>query len=473
MSASEPSSGLKTNTATPSNRNTTSETTVIAVTFSSFFTRMTSGNLLSRAARPIGKDDQVASVLPRDCTLTAGDYARQRWPALTPNARARAVAESVTLAITARAAELRAAGHDIISLSAGEPDFPTPPAVAQAGVAAIEAGQTRYTATSGLPELRRGATGWLRREFDLVYDQDEVMVCAGAKAGLHMALAAIIEPGDPVCLLAPFWVSYPDLVRVAGGEPVVVDAVPEQGFVHTGAQLAAAAAKSGARGVLLNYPNNPSGAVPTRAQILELVDAALARGMWILSDEIYASMIYGGVEHVSPASFDHARASTLVVNGATKSHSFTGWRLAFLAGPAEIIAAAGRIQSQVLGNPCTISQHAAIAICAGDFTAECARRVAAFDERRRYVVEQIEAIDGVSITPPQGAFYALADIRAICQRRGTDDLQIAAQLLDEVGLALVPGSAFAIPGFIRLSYAASMEQLQEGTARLRRFLESN
>jgi aspartate aminotransferase len=383
------------------------------------------------------------------------------------------VAESATLAITARAAALRAAGRDVISLSAGEPDFPTPPEVARAGVAAIESGQTRYTATSGIPELRAAAAGWLQREFGVAYSAEEVMVCAGAKAGLHMALTTIVEPGDRVCLLAPLWVSYPDLVRVAGGEPVILDPVPEQGFVHTGAQLDAAARRSGARGVLLNFPNNPSGAVPTRAQVGELVDAALANGMWILSDEIYASMIYGDAQHTSPASFAAARAATLVVNGATKSHSFTGWRLAFLAGPAELIAAAGRIQSQVLGNPCTISQQAALAICNGDFRQELPRRLRAFDERRQLVVDQLSALADVRITPPQGAFYALADVREICRRRGADDVELARRLLEEEGLALVPGSAFAIPGFLRLSYAASMPQLRAGLERLRRFLQAS
>ncbi len=390
---------------------------------------------------------------------------------LTPNARARAVVESATLAITARAAELRAAGHDVVSLSAGEPDFRTPDDVARAGISAIEEGQTKYTATSGLPALRKAATEWMHREFGLEYDPAEVMATAGAKAGLHMTLTALLEPGDRVLLPAPYWVSYPDLIRVAGGEPVDLAPVPEQGFVHTGAQIAAAAAETGARGIILNFPNNPSGAVPSREQMREIVDAIVERDMWIISDEIYAAVRYGENEHVSPASFAEARDRTVVVLGATKSHSFTGWRLAFVGGPQELIAAAGRIQSQVLGNPCTVSQHAAIAICKGDHRDELARRLDAFDERRLFLVEGINAIEGLSLAPPSGAFYALVDARPVCEQRGIDDLELSRRLLEDEYLAVVPGSAFAIPGFIRLSYAASVDRLQEGLERLRRFAE--
>jgi aspartate aminotransferase len=398
-----------------------------------------------------------------------GILRRLSMAALTPNARAAAVAESATLAITARAAEMLAAGQDVVSLSAGEPDFPTPADVARAGVRAIESGDTRYTATSGLPELRRAAAEWLGRQFGLRYSPREVMVTAGAKAALHMALTAIVSPGDPVLLLAPYWVSYPDLVRIAGGEPVVLPPVPEQGFVHTRAQIEAAARRTGARGILLNYPNNPSGAVPTREQMAEIVAACAACDLWIVSDEIYATMTYDGRAHVSPATIEGARERTLFVGGATKSHSFTGWRVAFLAGPADIVAAAGRIQSQVIGNPCTISQRAAIAICQGDHREELARRMAAFDERRRYLVAQLQELPDLALAPPQGAFYALVDARRLCQRLGIDDAELARRLLEEALLAVVPGSAFAIPGFIRLSYAASMDELRRAVPRLHKF----
>lgn len=392
--------------------------------------------------------------------------------ALEPTARARAVAESVTLAITARAAALKADGADVISLSAGEPDFPTPAEVGAAGIAAIEEGRTRYTPSSGMPKLRQAASRWLQKSFGLEYPPNAIMATSGAKGGLHMALTTVVEPGDVVLVPAPHWVSYPDLIALAGGRPQVLDAVPEQGFVPTGAQVAEAAHRHGARGLILNYPNNPSGAVPTREQMQELVDAAAKAGLWILSDEIYGLLTYAGHQHVSPAELPGGRERTLVVAGPTKSHSFTGWRLAFLAGPADVIAAAGRIQSQVLGNPSTIAQEAAMAICDGDYDAEHQRRIAAFDERRRYLNDAINAIEGLALTMPQGAFYALIDARELCGRAGIGDAELTQRLLDETYLALVPGSAFGIEGFVRLSFAASMQELEEGVLRLQRFAES-
>lgn len=390
-------------------------------------------------------------------------------PSPSPSSRARGIQESATLAIMAEALALRAAGHDVVSLSAGEPDFPTVPSIAQAGVAAIDAGQTRYTAAAGMPDLRAAAARWFGATYGLRYAAENVLVTAGAKPALHMALLSLVERGDRVLLLAPFWVSYPDLIRVADGEPIVVPAVPEQGFVHDGDQIAAAAREHRAKGLILNYPNNPSGAVPSRAQIEGIVRAAAAAGLWILSDEIYGSMLYDGREHVSPAALPDGDGRVLVVNGGTKSHSMTGWRIGFLAGPAPLIAAAARIQSQVLGNACTISQHAALALCNGDHAAEARRRMESFDARRRYLVAQIAEIPGLQLAAPGGAFYALVDARELCARLRCDDVELARRLLHEAHLATVPGTPFAIPGFIRLSFSASMTDLEKAVARLGAF----
>ncbi len=389
---------------------------------------------------------------------------------LQPSSRARAVAESATLAVTAKVQELRRQGKDVISLGAGEPDFPTPEPVAAAGVHAIHSGNTRYTAATGTMELREAAAGWFGRSIGLQLAPSEVIVTAGAKPALHVALLALVERGDPVLIPAPYWVSYPDLVRIAGGVPVEIPPVPEQGFLHTGAQIAAAARQHQAKGLILNYPNNPSGANPTRSQLADVVTAALAAGLWILSDEIYAALIYDGGVHTSPATLGAARERTLVVAGGTKSHSLTGWRVGFLAGPAPIIAACGRIQSQVIGNPCTISQAAALEVCRMDSREELARRLAAFATRRRFLVEEFARIKGLALTPPQGAFYALVDAREVCARLRTSDLELTTQLLDETGVACMPGSAFAIPGFLRFSYAASLEELREAMSRLRGFM---
>lgn len=378
--------------------------------------------------------------------------------------------ESTTLAITARAAEMRAAGLDVVSLAAGEPDFPTPDYVARAGSRAIETGDTRYTATSGTPVLRKAARRWWQQTYGVELADGELIVTAGAKPALHMALLALVDDGDRVLIPAPLWVSYPDLVSVAGGVPVVIPAAPERGFVLDPETLRAQARQHAAKGLILNYPNNPSGAVATPAQIEALLRVAVECGLWVLSDEIYGSLVYEGAEFRSAGSFAFARDRVLLVGGGTKSHSMTGWRIGFLAGPKEIVAAAGRIQSQVLGNPCTISQAAALAMCEADDKADVAARRAAFDERRRWVVEHTAGIDGFVLRPaPLGAFYALFDVRDLCARLGTDDVGLTQRILEEAHVALVPGAAFHAPGFIRLSYAASMADLQRAVDRLAKF----
>lgn len=389
---------------------------------------------------------------------------------LQPNLRSQSLTESVTLAIAGKAKKLKADGVDVVSLSAGEPDFGTIESVAQAGIEAIRGGQTRYTAAAGTPELRAAGAAWFQSEYGLDYTAAQVMATAGIKPALHMALMAIVEPGDAVLLPAPYWVSYPSLIEIAGGRSVDVESVPDQAFIHTGEQILAAARQHGAKGVMLNYPNNPTGAVPSPAQMKELVAAAVEADLWIISDEIYATMTYDGAEFVSPASLAPER--TLVVNGGSKSHSLTGWRIGFLAGPEEIVAAAAKLQSQAIGNPCSVSQAAGLVAAADDHRAEVTRRVAAFDERRRYLVAALNEIDGVSAQMPLGAFYVMADVRQLCERLGIDDVELCSRLLDQARLALVPGQPFAAPGFVRLSYAASMDDLKEAVARLARFAET-
>jgi len=386
---------------------------------------------------------------------------------LQPNLRCQSLTESVTLAIAGKAKKLKAEGVDVVSLSAGEPDFGTIEPVAQAGIEAIRGGQTRYTAAAGTPELRAAGAAWFQSEYGLDYSAAQVMATAGVKPALHMALMAILEPGDTVLLPAPYWVSYPSLIEIAGGRSVDIPAVPDQAFVHSGEQILTAAREHNAKGVMLNYPNNPSGAVPTPGQIQEMVDAAVEADLWIISDEIYANMTYDGAECVSPASLAPDR--TLVVNGGSKSHSLTGWRIGFLAGPEDIVAAAAKMQSQAIGNPCSISQAAGLVAARDDHQAEVTRRVAAFDERRKYLVGALNEIPGVSAQMPLGAFYVMADVRQLCERLAIDDVELCSQLLDQARLALVPGQPFAAPGFVRLSYAASMQDLQEAVSRLAEF----
>lgn len=389
---------------------------------------------------------------------------------LAPNARSRLIEESATLAIIATAARLRAEGHDVVSLGAGEPDFPTPEPIAQAGIEAIQQGNYRYTPAAGMPTLRQAGAEWLSETFGLNYNASEVMVCAGAKAALHMSLATIVEPGDVVLLLAPYWVSYPALVTMAGGEPIIVPINPARNFVHDEASIEAVAQKHNAKGIIVNFPNNPSGSAPSRNDVRALVDLCIRRDMWILSDEIYSTMLYDHVEHVSPAAVPGGRERTIVVNGFTKSHTLTGWRTSFLAAPKEIIDTAARIQSQVLGNACTISQAAMLQACKQPLPEEHKRRIEAFTERRDYLVREINKLPGVSLAVPRGAFYALIDMRKICEARGIDDLQICQELLSQQHLALVPGYAFGAPGFVRSSYAADMATLAKAVARLQAWI---
>ena len=399
----------------------------------------------------------------------ASVYCAPPMQSLVPNRRSQSIEESATLAISFRAQQLKAQGKDVIALGAGEPDFPTPAPITDAAIHAIEQGKYRYTPASGLPQLREAGSKWLADAFDLRFRPDEVLVTAGAKPALHMALSTIVEKGDRVLVLAPYWVSYPAIVRMADGEPVIVPPVPEQGFVHTSEQIAAAAKQHGARGIVLNYPNNPSGAVPTRAQLESITRVAAEHGMWIVSDEIYAQLRYDGAEYASPAHFEAGRGRTLVVGGFTKSHTLTGWRVGFLAGPSNIIAAAARIQSQVLGNACTISQEASLAACAEPPHEEIARRLPAFDERRRYLVDAISAIPGLRLPAPKGAFYAFVDARGLCERLRITDTELCNRLLEEKHLATVPGSAFGAPGFFRVSYAAPMRDLKAAVERLQAF----
>jgi aspartate aminotransferase len=271
-----------------------------------------------------------------------------------------------------------------------------------------------------------------------------------------------------VLVLAPFWVSYPALVRMADGVPVVLDAVPDSGFLHAPEAVLAAARKHGAKGIILNFPNNPSGVVPSAAQVQAYVDVARQADLWILSDEIYGQLTYDGTRHVSPAAVPGGKERTIVVNGFTKSHTLTGWRISFLAGPKPVIDACTRIQSQVLGNACTISQEAAIAACRIPLAEELQARLRAFDERRRFLVDAVNAIPRLRASMPRGAFYVMLDVRNLL---GGDDVAFAERLLDKHLLAGVPGSAFGAPGFLRLSYAASMQDLQKAVERLRACVE--
>lgn len=387
--------------------------------------------------------------------------------------RAQLVQPSPTLAITARAKAMKADGKDVVSLSAGEPDFGTPAHVKAAGVEAIESGFTRYTATAGIPELRRAIAEKHRRENGQSYDPaKEILASVGAKHALYNAMQVLVDEGDEVLIPAPYWVSYPDMARLAGGTPVVVPSRAEDGFVVRAEAIEERITERAAV-LFLNSPSNPSGAVYPK-EALEAIAEVVRKHprLVVISDDIYEHLIYTGAPfaNILDAAPD-LRDRTVVVNGLSKSFSMTGWRIGWALGPAEVIGAMQRIQDQSTSNPSSITQRAAIAALEGgnDFVAEMR---AAFDERRRYVQERLGAIPGVRCPAIGGAFYAFPDVRPLLDKSfrgealGGKSQRLCEILLEEFHVAMVPGQAFGSEGFLRLSFATSMEQLEKGLDRL-------
>lgn len=387
------------------------------------------------------------------------------------SSRLDAISESKTLAITSRAAELRAEGKDIISLSAGEPDFPTPVPVAEAGIEAIREGKTRYTSVPGIPELRKRITEHLARDFDLEYDWKEICVTASVKAGLTLSLLALAEPGDKVVLPAPYWVSYPEVVGLSRACPAILPCSEANGFIPTEAELTTALSADGVRGIILNSPSNPSGAVWSESQLTNLVEICAENDCWILSDEIYARVTYDDIPSISPANIPGGKERTIVLNGLSKVYSMTGWRIGYVAAPRELIQAITALQSHALGNPPTISQYAAMEAWSDRGVDYPNEMLQAFAERRAWICDAIDKLPGFTLHRPGGAFYVFPGVEAILEERGIDDLTLAALLLDEAGVAVVPGTAFGAPGHIRLSFAASMEQIQEAIRRIATWLQ--
>ena len=383
------------------------------------------------------------------------------------SARARALSPSPTIAIDTRAKELVAAGRDLINLSAGEPDFDTPVDVADAAVAAIRSGFTHYTPSEGIRELREAICRKLKREDGLDYRPEQVVVTVGAKQALHNALMVLLDPGDEVLVPSPFWVSYTEQIKLAGGTDVQVATDAEQGFRLTAAMLEARCTPQ-TRGLMLNSPNNPTGAVYPLADLREIAELARRRDLWIISDEIYEAMVYDGAEHHSIAGLCPER--TILVNGMSKAYAMTGWRVGYAAGDQAVIKAMIGLQSQTTHNISSISQKAAIAALDGPQEPVRAM-VAEFAARRGYVLERLSTMPNLVCQPPRGAFYVFPDVSACLQHGVADVGQLATRLLDEAGLAIVPGTAFGDGRHLRISYASSRNNLTEGMNRLERFLQ--
>ena len=382
--------------------------------------------------------------------------------------RVHAVKPSPTLAITARAAEMRAAGRDIIGLGAGEPDFDTPDHIKEAAIRAIRAGKTRYTAVDGTPELKQAVIDKFRRDNQLEYTPDQILVSSGGKQSFYNLAQALLNPGDEVIIPAPYWVSYPDMVLLADGRPVIVDAGADQHFKITPEQLEAAITPR-TRLFVINSPSNPTGMAYTRAE-LEALGEVLLRHPQVLiaSDDMYEHILWADepFANILMACPDLA-GRTLVLNGVSKAYAMTGWRIGYAGGPAEIIRAMKKIQSQSTSNPASISQAAATEALNGP--QDCiATMLDAFKARHDYVVERLNRIPGVECLPSDGTFYCFPRVSAALENLPgvEDDLALAEYLIEKAGVALVPGTAFGLGGHIRLSIATSREQLEQALDRI-------
>lgn len=388
--------------------------------------------------------------------------------------RVLAVKESPTLVVTARALELKRQGRDIISLGAGEPDFPTPAHIRQAGIDAIEAGKTRYTAVDGTPELKEAIVAKFKRENGLDYTAKQVLVSSGGKQSFYNLCQAYLNEGDEVVIPAPYWVSYPDMVLLAGGSPVVVQAGIEQGFKITPEQLASSISDK-TKLFVINSPSNPTGAVYSKAEMRALGDVlAQHPQVLIATDDMYEHIILGETPfstwlNACPEMVDR----TVTLNGVSKAYSMTGWRIGYCAGPLALINEMKKVQSQSTSNPCSISQAATVTALNGD-QAFIGDMVTAFKARSAFITQALNAMPGIKALSPDGAFYNFFDVRGAMQATGcATDTELATRILEESDLALVPGSAFGSEGYMRLSFATSMQELEGAMTRLADFLAKN
>ena len=385
------------------------------------------------------------------------------------------VKPSPTIAVTTKAQELKAAGRDVIGLGAGEPDFDTPDNIKAAGIAAIKAGRTKYTAVDGIPELKLAICAKFKRDNALTYTPDQVTVGTGGKQVLYNTFMATLNPGDEVIIPAPYWVSYPDMVLLAGGEPVFIAATLDTDFKITAAQLEAAITPK-TKWFLFNSPSNPTGAGYSWDELKALTDVLLRHPhVWVLTDDMYEHLAYGDFAFCTPAQVEPQLIDrTLTMNGVSKAYAMTGWRIGYGAGPKPLIAAIRKVQSQSTSNPCTISQWAAVEALNGtqDFIAPNNEM---FVRRRDLVVQMLNAAQGIVCPRPQGAFYVYPDITG-CIGKTTpsgvvidDDEVFATALLDDTGVAVVFGAAFGLSPNFRVSYATSDEALKEACTRIQAF----
>ncbi|MCX7544609.1 pyridoxal phosphate-dependent aminotransferase [Marinicella gelatinilytica] len=380
------------------------------------------------------------------------------------------VKPSATIAVSMKAAELKAAGQDVIGLGAGEPDFDTPGHIKQAAIDAINKGQTKYTAVDGTAELKQAIIDKLKRDNQVDYHANELLVSCGAKHSIFNLLNAVINPGDEVIIPAPYWVSYPDMTLLAGGESVIVQTTADNAFKMTAAQLSATITDK-TKLIILNSPSNPTGQVYSQAELVAICEVVQANPhVLIMTDDIYEH-IYWGDEPLTNlvALFPALKDRVILVNGVSKGYAMTGWRIGFAAANKDIITAMRKLQSQSTSNPCSISQAAAAAAFSGP--QDCLQTMTdALKERHDFVVQALNEIDGINCLSGDGAFYAFADVTALIDlHKGCDnDVELATWLLESAGVAVVPGTPFGAPGYIRISFATGMDVLEAAMVRIKK-----
>jgi aspartate aminotransferase len=389
--------------------------------------------------------------------------------------RLKTLAPSSTLAVQAKAKDLRRRGVDVISFGAGEPDFDTPSRIKDAAVRAMQKGQTKYTEVGGIPELRAAVCAKFKRDNGLDYEPADVLISCGAKHTLFNMSVALLNPGDEVLVPSPYWVSYPEQIKLVGGVPVAVETLESTGFDLDPERLRAAMTPR-TKLVILNSPNNPTGAVFSPESLAAVARLAVERGLWVVSDECYEPLTFEG-RHVSIASFGpEIKARTLVVNTCSKAYAMTGWRIGYAAGPRELIRAMTDVQSQVTSNACSVAQWAAVEALAG-VQDDVAKMAGEFDRRRRLIVQGLNALPGVQCVMPRGAFYAFANVSGLSGRKtpaGSEggsralsgSADVAAFLLEYARVAVVPGVDFGSDAHVRLSYATSADLIREGLTRM-------
>ena len=380
---------------------------------------------------------------------------------------------SPTIAVTQKARELRAAGKDVIGLGAGEPDFDTPDNIKNAAIKAIKSGDTKYTAVDGTPALKKAIISKFKRENKLKYNLDQITVGTGGKQVLYNTFMATLNKGDEVIIPAPFWVSYPDMVLLAGGKPKIIKCTEQEGFKLTAKKLKKAITKK-TKWLILNSPSNPTGAGYTKREIQNLANVLIKnKKVLILSDDIYEHVRYDNFNFFTIAQIPKLKDRTLTMNGVSKSYAMTGWRIGYAAGPKDIIKAVGKIQSQSTSNPSSISQAAAVEALNGK-QGFIKTRAKAFRDRRNFVVKSLNNIKGIHCLTPNGAFYVFPSCKGLLNKKTKlkTDTNFVQRLLEKENVAVVQGSAFGLDGYFRISYATSMKNLKKAMSRIKSFCES-